>query len=369
MIKVLHLIKSLGRGGAETLIPETIKLHSEADFEFIVAFFLPWKDQLVNEIESLGCQIHCFEKNNNWQIINSVQEVSDFVIENQVDLIHAHLPWAGILARKVSSRTGIPLVYTEHNKQERYHILTRVANKWTFNRQAIVIAVSDDVSKSIIENIDSPVVVKTILNGVNTSKFDIERFGNKAELRMKLNIPEKAIVFGTVAVFRRQKRLDKWVEIANKITRKIPNAFFIIIGDGPTENKVLEKIKQFGLEDRVLLPGRVQEVRPWLVACDIYMITSIFEGLPIALLEAMSMNLPVVTTDAGGIKEVVRDGKEGFIAPVENPEYILGPALDLAVDADLRRRMGEEGRERVCKSFSLSRMVKELEETYLEVLN
>jgi glycosyltransferase involved in cell wall biosynthesis len=102
---------------------------------------------------------------------------------------------------------------------------------------------------------------------------------------------------------------------------------------------------------------------------DIFMMTSEFEGLPIALLEAMSMELPMVATDAGGIKEVVRDGVEGFLKPVDQPMDLEEPLSKLVEDEDLRKEMGKRGRVRVKEAFSLERMVRELEEVYVEVLS
>jgi len=349
------------------LLLETIKNHDKEKFQFIVGYFLPWKDQLVSAIEKLQSEVICYDKSNNWQILSSGNQVSKSVIDNNIDIIHAHLPWAGILARRVLKRTGVPVIYTEHNKQERYHPLTRWMNKWSFNNQDMAIAVSKDVEESIYKNIHPSIPVRTILNGVNIKKFDPEKH-NKCEEREKLYIPEDAIVIGTVAVFRKQKRLDIWMELAGRIKKKYPETFFIILGDGPEEVLVRQRIQVSNIKNSVILPGRLDEVRPWLAAMDLFLMTSEFEGLPLALLEAMTMELPVVATDAGGIKEVVRDGVEGFLKPVDKPMELEEPLSRLVEDEELRIKMGKRGRERVIEAFGLERMVRELEETYFEVL-
>jgi len=366
-IKVLHIIKSLGRGGAEMLLPETIALHNPDQFDFSVAYFLPWKDQLVKEIEATGAKVHCFNKTNNLTILASVNIVTQYVKDNQIDLIHAHLPWAGILARLVGKKIEVPVIYTEHNRQERYHFTTKWMNKLTFNLLEVAIAVSEDVAASIQKNINPTITVQTILNGVNTYKF---HSGQQviADLKSDFNIPPNSIIMGTVAVFRTQKRLEKWIELAAHMKAKLPEVHFVMLGDGPEEEKIKNKMASVGLVDHVTMPGRLEEVRPWLEIMDFYMMTSEFEGLPIALLEAMSMQLPIISTDAGGIKEVIRNEEEGYLVPVNEPEKLLAPALELANDQTKRRIMGEKARRRVEEAFSLERMVTELEQVYHKVL-
>src|SRR6186713_1600766 len=109
-IKVLHIIKSLGRGGAEMLLPETLKLHDKDRFEFHYIYFLPWKNQMVDSIKANGGEVICVAANNNLRLMLKVNEVARYVMENNIQLIHAHLPWAGILARSVGKRTGIPII-------------------------------------------------------------------------------------------------------------------------------------------------------------------------------------------------------------------------------------------------------------------
>src|SRR5688500_12288765 len=166
--KILHLIKSLGRGGAEMLLSETLKIHNKDNFEFHYGYFLPWKDQMVESLRIHGGLVTCFRANNNIQLMAKVWSVARYVRTNQIELIHAHLPWAGVLARIVGKVTGVPVVYTEHNKQERYHIATRLMNLGTMNLQKVIIAVSSDVAESLRKHKTSlrPALL-TILNGVN----------------------------------------------------------------------------------------------------------------------------------------------------------------------------------------------------------
>lgn len=367
-VKILHIIKSLGRGGAEVLLPESLKLHNKELFEFHYIYFLPWKNQMEEAIRNNGGIITCVPAKNNLHLLTKITAVADYVRREKIQLIHAHLPWAGILARIVGKLCSVPVVYTEHNKQERYHPATRAVNLWTMNWLTRVIAVSADVAKSIRQHknkLKTP--VDTIVNGVNVSQFNRSSF-LETNIRLELGIPQDALVIGTIAVFRFQKRLDVWMQLAAVISKRFENIHFIIVGDGPLMDVLVKKRKDLGLETNIHLPGLRTEVRPFLATFDIYMMTSIFEGLPVALLEAMAMNCPIVSTDAGGIKEVVRHEIDGLLCPTDTPNQLVEFADKLLRDRELRLRFGERARERIVTMFSMNQMIEQLEATYLKTL-
>lgn len=384
-IRILHLIKSLGRGGAEMLLPETLKVHDREGFDFHFAYFLPWKDQMVPAIEALGAKAVCFKANNNLQMFQRVGEISRYVHKHQVDVIHSHLPWAGVIARLVGKKTGVPVVYTEHNKWERYNKITYWLNKLSFNWQDAVVAVSDDVQQSIRKNaghagfrdLELPVknhihlngkihkpFLLTILNGVNTSHFERDTKGG-LQIRQELGIPEDVPVVGTVSVFRFQKRLDIWMEIAAAILNRVPEAHFIIVGDGPLKEELLAKRNALGIEERLHMPGLKTDVKPYFSAIDVYMMSSIFEGLPIALLEAMSCSCAVISTKAGGVGEVVQDGKSGLLCEVDEYMKLADYGVQLLQNTEQRIALAAGARARVQADFSINKMAKQLEELYL----
>ena len=362
-IKVLHIIKSLGRGGAEMLLPETIAVHDQDTYEFHVLYFLPWKDQMVEAIQQARGVVTCFQATNNLRILLQVRKVIRYVQDHRIDVIHCHLPWAGFLGRILHRLTGVPVLYTEHNKQERYHVLTKTINRLSFNSQSAAIAVSDEVAASIHSNIHPAIPVITILNGVNVRRFQ-QRQEARQEIRKLLGVGEHDLVIGSIAVFRFQKRLDLWLEVFAELKKRFPQVKGVLVGDGPLKEQLLARRKELGLESAVLMPGLQTNTVEWLSAMDVYMMSSVFEGLPVALLEAMSCGLPVVCTNAGGTGEVIRDGVDGLLVPGEEPMQLLQPLSALVADAGLRQRMGETARRRVVEAFSVDRMVGELEVLY-----
>jgi len=345
------------------LLPETLKIHDTSRFEFHTIYFLPWKNQMVEALENAGGKVTCFSASNNIKLLQQYSGVIEYCRTNEIDVIHCHLPWAGFLGRLVFAITKIPVVYTEHNMQERYHIATKTINRFTFNSQSLALGVSEDVSNSIKKNINPKIPVKTLLNGANTDAFRRNpELG--AKTKEELGIPENALVIGNVAVFRFQKRLIEWLQVFKEIENKNPNVYGIIVGAGPLEEEIKAELMKLKLEKKVFFPGLKTDVKPYFSAMDVFMMSSSFEGLPIALLEAMSMECAIVSTNAGGIKEVIRDKQDGLICKVEEWKKLSDLCQVLIDNPEKLQDFKKTARERAVNSFSLKRMVDSLEEIY-----
>jgi glycosyltransferase involved in cell wall biosynthesis len=219
------------------------------------------------------------------------------------------------------------------------------------------------VKLSILKNIEVDIPVTTIANGVNTSiYFNDAVVGNS--LRKSLGINEDAVVVGTLAVFRKQKCLLNWLDVFASIYAANNNLRGILVGDGPLREVLAAHRDSLGLSDVVLMPGMQTNAADWYNVMDVFMITSEFEGLPLALLESMASQKPVVSTLAGGIGEVVRHGETGFLVPFGDWEGLEKYAHLLVNDRLLRETMGSKGRSRIIEGFSLSQMVSSLESIY-----
>jgi len=166
----------------------------------------------------------------------------------------------------------------------------------------------------------------------------------------------------------------KGYEYALQVVRLLCNAgvpvHFDIIGDGPERGRVLYTVQDMRLEEVVHLHGHCSpdEVPPLLQQADVFVLSSLSEGISDAVLEAMACGLPIVTTDCGGMREVVTDGVEGFVVPVRAPEAMAKAVMQLAENATLRRQMGEAGRARVLREFSLDQQVEQWMQLYRAVM-
>jgi glycosyltransferase involved in cell wall biosynthesis len=368
-IPILHIIKSLGRGGAEMLLPETLSQHNKKRYEFHYIYFIPWKHHMVEAIEKEGGRVTCLPAKNNITILLKARRMAAYVKQHNIQLIHCHLPWAGIVGRLVGKMTGVPVVYTEHNKWERYHRLTYYLNKMSFASQEKVIAVSEDVANSIRKHYHrSRPAVQVVSNGINTEKYSSSQQTDR-DIRKELGIPAHSIVIGITCVFRKQKRLDIWLEIAKHLHDKHPDTYFIIVGDGVLKKDIHHKAGLLKMDRYLHFVGLQSETRPYLKAMNIFMMSSEFEGLPIALLEAMSMGCLPACTAAGGIPELIKDGHNGILVPVNQPMLLADRLSNYVGQYDLIKSMGGIARETVINSFSMQKMVKELEFIYAELIN
>lgn len=325
----------------------------------------------MEELIEAGIQVQLIPSGN-LGLFFQIQKVRDFITENGIDLVHAHLPWAGILSRLVGQKLDIPLVYTEHNTWDRYNRISYWGNRLTFKNQDVAIAVSNEVALSMQLNTmldpyrrGGRLKVMVIQNGVNTDLF--RRIASP--LKGQLGIPDTAKVIGKVAVFRSQKRLWIWVELALKILEQCPNTHFLLVGDGEWRQRILQQIQRSGRSDHFHWVGVQKEVIPYLSIMDIYLSTSEFEGLPIAMLEAMACEVAVVATRAGGIGEMVQPSIQGYLSEIDQYESLVDFCVRLLNDEMLLHDMSKAARERVIAQFGMDRMVQHLEAVYDRVVS
>ena len=365
--RIFHLSKGLGRGGAEILLEQSLRMGDRERFEYGFGYFLPWKNALVESLRAAGSDVKCFETRSNLGMLASVGRVAEHLRAWRADLVHCHLPLSGVVGRLAARRVGIPVVYTEHNLQERYRPPTRRLNLATWGSQACVIAVSEEVAASIRARKDSSVPVVVVRNGVDLDRFDPDRVDG-AQQRSAVGIAPDAPVVGTVAVFSAKKKLDDWLAAARSIHDRLPAVRFLVVGDGPLRGELEAAAAALGIGQAVVFPGIQEDVRPYLAAMDVYLMTSMYEGLPVALLEAMAMRRPVVVTPVGGIPEVVRDGENGVHVAVGSPAAAARAVLDLLEDRTRATKLASDARRTVQERFDAGNMVRNIESIYDRVL-
>ncbi|MCB9675603.1 MAG: glycosyltransferase [Alphaproteobacteria bacterium] len=366
--RILQVVKSLDRGGAEVLLSEVLKRTDRERYHVAFAYFSPAHDFMVPALEAQGAEVFCLQARNQAAMFARTRRLAKLARDWRADLLHAHLPLAGAVTRMAGRMVGVPVVYTEHNLFDRYHSLTRRASRLTWRHQREVIAVSGEVAKSL-EALGGRVPVTVVRNAVNIDDFQLDRAGAE-RVRAELGVSADTPIVGTVAVFREAKRLDRWIEVARRVHSRRPEVRFVLVGYGPLDDQVRGWVREAGLDGVVHLAGAQSDVRPWMSAFDIYMMSSDFEGLPVALLEAMATGVPVVTTAVGGIPEVVLDGEVGvLVASGDGSAEGLEQGIErLLADPASRRAQGLRARQVVEERFGMERMVREIGEVYERAL-
>jgi glycosyltransferase involved in cell wall biosynthesis len=154
------------------------------------------------------------------------------------------------------------------------------------------------------------------------------------------------------------------MDLAAQILDRREDVHFILVGDGPLKGDLVRKREALGLTGRLHMPGLKTDIRPYVASMDIYMMSSIFEGMPVALLEAMAMECAVVSTDAGGIKEVVRHEVDGLLCDVDDPQQMVSMVCSLIDDSVRRSSLAKEARKRIENEFGMEKMVSALSGSY-----
>jgi N-acetyl-alpha-D-glucosaminyl L-malate synthase BshA len=302
--------------------------------------------------------------------------------DSKLDLVHAHyaIPhaMAAYMAREIS---GIPYVVTLHGSD--VHSLGqdpayRPVVKHTVEKADAVTAVSEFLKKKAHEELGIEREIQVIPNFIDTSRFrhlnGVRLFVEsgcvglrKAEEAVELQPEEKILLHASN--FREVKRVVDLVEIMRIVVDHFPKARLIIAGDGPTRIEVERKIEALDLCNNVHLLGVKSNMQEIMCSADLFLLNSTLEGMPLVLLEAMSCSLPVVTTPAGGIPELVRPGKDGVVTKGFGQEEYAQAIIEILENDEKRKKIGKAGRKRVEESFSAERIVKMYEKVFEEVVS
>jgi len=357
---ILVLIKGLGIGGAEKLISDGAEFWDRANYDYRVAYVLPWKDQVVPDLESLDVPVRCIgsKKGMRPRVVGALRSL---VAEWDVDLVHAHLPATGILARVTA---GVPVVYTEHNVVTSYRLPTRLANRATYSRNAAVIAVSDAVAATLGSYPGPDVMV--IENGVSAT-LDPKAV---SAARGELGVASDQTLIVHVGNIRPHKGQANLTAAVVELVKTHPDVMVVSIGGEKFEGdlaRVQEAAEAAGVSDKLQFLGRRPDARAFTEAADIYVNPADFEGLPVSILEAMALGRPIVATDVGGVPSIINHDT-GVLVPAKNPVALAKAIAALIDDPDKAAMLGKGARTLVEADFGLEQMITRTEAVYAEAL-
>lgn len=285
-------------------------------------------------------------------------------------IVHTHSSKAGVVGRIAARWAGVPLiVHTVHgwsfhdqmSKKARrlYVALEKLGARAS---QKMIVVSPHDINKGLAQGIGCPEDYVLIRSGI-----ELERFGHPQVLpltiRQQLGIPGEAPVIGSVTRLSPQKAPLDLVEAFALVHQQHADARLVVVGDGPLRPLVEERINALNLAGRVILTGLRRDVPELMAAFDLFVLTSLWEGLPRVLPQAMATGLPIICTQADGSAEAVVDGENGFLVPRGSLVALAEKAVILLNDAALRQRMGANGRERA-PAFGARQMVQDIDTLY-----
>lgn len=368
-VRVLQLTSSLGFYGAEQMIMTLITALDRESFHVSLATLQKKKASsttIVSAAKAAGIDavtLPC----KGWLDWEAIQGLKSLVEEERIDILHCHEPKSRLYGAVVSKMTGIPVVATHHlwTGQNLRTRLVEAIDAAVLHGCDKVVGVSNSVAESMRRVLVSSHRVEVIPNGIDLSGFRTDLKGN--EVRSSLGIPQGVPVIGAVGRLDIQKGHDRLIEAAKKITDAGQEAYYVILGEGVERQRLEALVRDLGLTSRVLLPGYRSDVRSCLAMMDVFAMPSRREGTPMALLEAMAMNKPVVATAVGGVPDVLTDGIDGMVLR-EDGSGLSEALLKLLRDPAFAMQIARAGRRRVENEFSSLRMAMRYEELYQRCL-
>lgn len=362
---MLWLVKGLGPGGAERLLVAAAGQHHRAEFDITCAYLLPWKQQLAPELEALGVATMCLDVRDE-RDLRWAARLRRHLIERPVDILHAHSPYpAGIgriVSRTLPKRIRPRTIYTLHNTWGSFARPSRVLNGWTMGRDSADLAVSDLVRSTLPPRRAQQTEV--LVHGIDLGA--VRALADRDAARREFGIEPGDVVFGTVANLRAQKDYPNLLAAARLLLDRGVRVRILAVGQGPLEAEIRAEHARLGVADVVTLLGERPDAIRVMSACDGFVLASNNEGLPVALMEALALGLPIVATAVGGVPEAVTAGENGILVPARDPVALADAIAELAQDPARRERFGRNAATSADR-FDIRRTVARLEAVYLEV--
>ncbi|MBN8655981.1 MAG: glycosyltransferase [Anaerolineae bacterium] len=365
---VFHMIDGLTFGGAETLLRDLAAGLESRGYQITVGYSTP--GPFVSELEKKGVRLVRFPRLGLIDPFLTLRLVR-FMRKEKPQVFHTHLFKSDFHGRLAARLAGVPVVVSTLHNNDVW------ANNWLMGHLYGATSVWADRLIAVSEEVRQFHLQKTgvaaeklivIQNAVDVNAF-VGHETEAKQIRTEFNITADAPLFGIVGRLKPQKNVSMFLQAAVEILRQQPNARFLIVGDGPLMPELEAQARELGLFPAVIFAGMRKDVPAILSALDVLVLSSLWEGLPVILLEAMASSLPVVSTAVDGVVGVVDPDVTAFLTPSGEPALFAEACIRLAQDPQLRKKMGRAGFEKVMQNYSLDAMIDRISDLYLQLLH
>ncbi len=363
--RILHLITRLPIGGAERLLLGILRNLDPNEFESMVCCIQD-RGELANEVETLGIPIITLNLMQKGGYDRKVVPILRQIMREQhIDLIHTHLYHANLYGRLAARREGIPAISSVHNTYNKRKWYRHLINRWLASETFVVTAGSNDVEKDllVVDRLPRNKVLR-LPNSIDLSR--VETSINKGDAKQHFGFTESDLVIGTVGRAEEQKGHVFLLEAFAQLRQRPDGQHLklLLVGDGRLLPKLKEAAVSLGISEAVHFPGNITNLADVYRAFDLFAMPSLWEGLSLAMLEAMAAGLPVVATDVGGARDVLGDNQRGLLVPPHDAAA-LESAIGKLIDApNIAARLAAAGREQVNANYSVAALAHQLAGLY-----
>jgi len=306
--------------------------------------------------------------------LGPIREISGALEENKIDILHTHGGIAGLYGRSAAGRARTPaVVHTLHGIHYLHYrnpflrwLYVLLERKYSRLTDRLILVCQSDLQRARRYRLAPEEKMAVILNG-----RDLRPELGTAEIvrrRAELGWPAGRPVVGTVSRLHRQKGVIDLLRASPKILGAFPEVKIAVVGEGPQSRRLRRKTQRLDLEGRFLCLGDRKDAAAVMSLFDIFVLPSLWEGLPFVLVEAAALGKPIVATAVDGVPEILEDKKTGLLVRPGDPSALAAAVIELLKDKDKARRLGESARTLVAPRFPVRRMIEQHQNLYLDVL-
>jgi glycosyltransferase involved in cell wall biosynthesis len=376
-VTILHVITSLGRGGAERQLVNLISNTNPSRFQHTVVF-LREPDDLAGEIRTAGCECICLGARGRTQWIHAAKMLRQIIKMKKPAIIQSWLYDANISTRlAVPLGSTIPTVVSlqsadyapetlaaanvPRRKVGVLRVLDSLSAHWI---DPVFVACSDFVKQSTTEHLGVPLSrVEVIHNSVDPRTLKASA-SEVDSLKTTLGIPAGSFVFLNVGRLDPAKGQAVLLKAFHKVADRIPNCYLVILGRGALKEDLIELTNCLGISEKVRLPGARPDVGAFLSLADVFVFPSFFEGLPLALIEAMSKGLPCIVSEIETLREVAKDEETGLLVTPGSVDELANAMLELHANPAKRTSLGRRAQQETNRKFHIQVTIGQWEELY-----
>jgi sugar transferase (PEP-CTERM/EpsH1 system associated) len=366
---ICHVIHALGVGGAEVLVDQMIR-RMQKDFRCIVAV-LDEIGEIGNRLQEDGFIVEHLHRQPGIDR-GCATRLRQFADREGAEILHAHqcTPFfQAMLSRGLTGRR--PVVFTEHGRHfpDTPSRKRAIVNRMLLKRCDRLFGCGAAVRQALINNEGLPESrVEVIYNGVDLKALSKPTAGARERIRAEFGYSANDFVVVQVARLHELKDHQTALKAVDEARHKIPGLRLLLAGDGDQRSAIKQTIRERGLDQTVTLAGTRKDIADLLSASDVFLLSSISEGIPLTVIEAMAARRPVVSTAVGGLPEIIEHGVSGMLAPSGDASSLAASLVQLYQNADLRNQMAEVAAGRAQEKFSLQGMLNSYRDVYDDVL-
>ena len=361
-MRILHISTPTGWRGGEQQVAHLINgLTNEVELQLLIT---PFQSELQKKMESrLTCVGYERKGSVNLSLARLIKNVC---AEHKIDLIHAHDSHAHTAAflSAVIYKNKTPIVLS---RRVDFKVSGNLFSRWKYNHSNIksIIAVSEAIKTILLPVINKKEIINVVYDCIDLSRYQDE--SDVHFLKRELNLPLTTKLIGNLSALADHKDYPTFIRTANELLKSHSNIHFVVAGDGPLREEIMNSVKVMGLEQHITFLGFRKDVPPILKSLDVFLMTSKTEGLGSVLLEAFACGIPVVSTNAGGIPEIVKQNQTGLIAPVGDEQELANQVDQLLSNDELRNSLVNNATEFV-KHFSIKATALQTKAVYQSLL-